>query len=156
MSAVTRRTNWLNLAIFLLVVIVGGGLIGASNVPGEWYQWLQKPPFNPPNWVFAPVWLALYVLIAIAGWRIWERAPKSLAMQVWFAVQALNWLWSPVFFTYRQLWIAAVIIVAMWALILAFILLSQRIDRAASRLFWPYLVWVSFATLLNISVAWLN
>jgi benzodiazapine receptor len=147
---------WLILVIFLVVVIGVGALIGTQSVPGAWYEGLAKPPFNPPNWIFGPVWFALYVMIAVAGWRIWMIDPKSSAMKLWFAQMALNWLWSPVWFIGQQLWPAFAIIVAILALIVAFILAARKQDMIASWLFVPYLAWVGFATLLNLSIAILN
>ena len=87
---------WLTLGVFLLVVIGVGALIGTQSTPGAWYEGLAKPPFNPPNWIFGPVWFALYVMIAVAGWRIWMIEPRSGAMKIWFAQMALNWAWSPI------------------------------------------------------------
>jgi translocator protein len=155
-SEKNRRSSYWALALFILAVVVIGGVIGASTAPGQWYAGLMKPPFNPPNWLFAPVWLALYLMIGTAGWMIWSRAPKSVAFKIWVAQQALNWLWSPVFFTWQQLWPAVVIIVTILVLIVAFIGHARDIDRRASWLFVPYALWVGFATLLNISIAALN
>ena len=156
MSAITARRNYISLAIFLIVVIVGGGLIGANNVPGDWYQSLDKPPFNPPNWVFGPVWFTLYVLIAVAGWRTALRDPGGPAMRFWFGQMVLNWMWSPVWFTLHLLWPAFAIIVAMFVCIAGFIAVSWGRDRLAALLFVPYAAWVAFAGTLNLSVAILN
>lgn len=147
---------WLTLGIFLVVVIGVGALIGTQSVPGAWYESLEKPPFNPPNWIFGPVWFALYAMIAVAGWRIWSIDPRSATMKVWFAQMALNWVWSPVWFIGQMLWPAFAIIIAILALIVAFIVLARRQDALASWLFVPYAAWVSFATLLNLSIAILN
>src|SRR5690606_19653779 len=126
-----------------------GLLIGFATQPGDWYDDLAKPPFNPPSWLFGPVWTVLYVLIAIAGWRIWRVAPRSAAMLLWFVQMILNWLWSPAFFGAEAPWLAFAIIVPMLAAILAFIAQARRIDRPAAWLFVPYAAWVAFATLLN-------
>ena len=84
---------------FFLAIVLGGGLaIGFATRPGAWYAGLAKPAFNPPNRVFAPVWTLLYVMIAVAGWRIFLRAPADPAMIVWTIALVLNFLWSPVFF----------------------------------------------------------
>ena len=91
------------LALFLAVVIGVGAILGVATAPGEWYAGLQKPPFNPPNWVFGPVWFTLYVLIAVAGWRTFMAGPTSRAMQLWFGQMALNWLWTPVWFSLHTL-----------------------------------------------------
>ena len=144
------------LGVFLAVVIGVGAIIGVSTSPGEWYASLEKPPFNPPNWIFAPVWFVLYVCIAVGGWRTFRRQPGGTAMKLWFGQMALNWLWSPAFFALHWLWPAVVVILAMLALIVAFIARSWREDRVAGWLFVPYAAWVSFATVLNLSVAILN
>jgi len=147
---------WLTLVIFLVVVIGVGGFIGYQSVPGEWYQNLNKPPFNPPNWVFGPAWFTLYILIAVAGWRIWMIDAKSTAMMIWFAQMAFNWAWSPIWFIGQMMWPAFAVILVILALIIVFIVTARRLDRVAAWLFVPYLAWVSFATLLNLSIALLN
>ena len=144
------------LGIFLAVVIGVGAAIGVVTAPGEWYDSLQKPPFNPPSWLFAPVWTTLYVLIAIAGWRTFLAEPNSTGMKLWYAQMVLNWIWSPVFFVLHGLWPAFFIIVVTWAAIAAFIVNRWNRDRISAWLFVPYLAWVSFATLLNVSLAILN
>lgn len=144
------------LALFLAVVMGAGTLIGLTTAPGAWYASLEKPPFNPPNWIFAPVWLALYVCIAIAGWRTYLQAPGGNGMNLWIGQMVLNWLWSPVFFSLHLLWPAFVVIVLMLAVIAGFIADRWKKDRLAAWLFVPYLAWVAFATLLNGAVAVLN
>ena len=148
--------TWIVLAVFLVVVVAVGGLIGTRSVPGPWYEGLAKPPFNPPNWVFGPVWTTLYVMIAVAGWRIWMLAPSGTAMKLWFAQMGFNWIWSPVWFIGQMLWPAFAVIVVILALIVAFILAARRTDSIAAWLFVPYLAWVAFASLLNLSIALLN
>lgn len=147
---------WLTLGIFLVVVIGVGALIGTQSAPGAWYDGLAKPAFNPPNWVFGPVWFALYVMIAVAGWRIWMIDAGSGAMKVWFGQMALNWAWSPIWFIGQMLWPAFAVIAVLLALIVAFIIAGRRLDTAAAWLFVPYLAWVGFAALLNLSIAVLN
>src|SRR4051794_28977474 len=80
------------------------------TAPGEWYAALAKPSFNPPNWLFAPVWTVLYVLIAVAGWRTFERDQRGGPMKLWWAQLALNFLWSPVFFGAHRIGLALLII----------------------------------------------
>lgn len=148
--------SWLTLGVFLLIVIGIGGLIGASTAPGEWYASLEKPPFNPPNWVFGPVWFALYVLIAIAGWRTFLADPTGLGMKLWGAQMLLNWAWSPTWFTLQLVWPAFAIIVCLLAAILAFIANRWQRDRLTAWLFVPYAAWVAFASVLNLSIGILN
>ncbi len=146
----------LTLACFIALVLGGGTLIGFMTLPGEWYAGLAKPSFNPPNWIFAPMWTLLYIMVAIAGWRTWQRGPRSAAMAVWFVQLALNFIWSPVFFGAHRPGAALVVIVALLAAILAFIVLCWPRDRAAALLFAPYAAWVAFATLLNGAIWQLN
>ncbi len=148
--------NWLALAVFLVVVVGAGSFIGVLNAPGAWYSGLDKPFFNPPNWVFAPVWTLLYLMIAIAGWRLWITERSGLAMKLWFGQLVVNWVWTPVFFTLQLLWPALVVLAVMWLLIVGVIAAAWHADRTSSWLMMPYLAWVSFAGLLNAAVAWLN
>ncbi len=148
--------SWLVLAAFIVVVLGIGAWIGTISVPGEWYQSLEKPPFNPPNWVFGPVWSTLYVLIAIAGWRTWMMDRSGAAMKFWFGQMLLNWIWSPVWFIAHMPWLAFVIIVALMATIIGFIVSARKRDLLAAWLFAPYLAWVAFASALNLSIAVMN
>ena len=160
MSAATTdyRTprSWIVLGAFLLIVIGIGALIGTQSVPGAWYEALNKPPFNPPNWIFGPVWFTLYVLIAVAGWRSFMDSPTSTSSKLWYGQMALNWAWSPVWFIGHMIWPAFAIIVLMWLAIVGFIAVNWNRDRLAASLFLPYLAWVSFASLLNLSIGILN
>lgn len=141
---------------FLVLVMGGGILIGTLTAPGEWYANLNKPPFNPPNWIFAPVWTALYVLIAMSGWRTWEAGKTTAQMKLWWAQLGLNFLWSPAFFVLQMPWIALAVIVALLAVILTFMRRGWTMDRVSAYAFVPYAVWVAFATALNLSIAILN
>jgi|TARA_A100001391_G_scaffold46728_1_gene27614 tryptophan-rich sensory protein len=144
------------LMVFLVVVIGVGAIIGTQTAPGAWYAGLEKPRFNPPNWIFGPVWFTLYVLIAIAGWRTFLAAPLSAGMGLWAAQMLLNWVWSPAFFAAESLWLAMAIIVPMLATILAFFVNRWGRDRTSALFFLPYAAWVGFATLLNASLIVLN
>lgn len=146
----------LALTPFMVLVVGGGLLIGFFTVPGPWYEALVKPSFNPPNWIFGPVWTVLYVLIAIAGWRVWQRDRSSAAMKLWWLQLLLNFSWSPAFFVLKQIDVALAIIVALLIVILAFIVSALKVDRASALLFVPYAAWVGFATLLNAAIWQLN
>ncbi|RTL48906.1 MAG: tryptophan-rich sensory protein [Bradyrhizobiaceae bacterium] len=149
-------SRYATLAVFLVAVLGGGIAIGIGNPPGAWYAALNKPPFNPPNWIFAPAWTTLYILIAVAGWRTWLRDRAGAAMKVWFVQLALNFAWSPLFFGAHKMVLGLIVVSALAVSIAAFIALTRRTDRIAAWLFAPYLAWVSFATLLNASLVALN
>jgi len=143
--------------MLLLLLVVGGGLaIGFFTAPGEWYAGLAKPAFNPPNWIFAPVWALLYVLIAVAGWCIFERDRSGWPMKIWCVQLALNFLWSPVFFAAHRIGLALIVILLLLAAILAFLAAAWRQDRTAAWLFAPYAAWVAFASVLNGAIWLLN
>ena len=149
--------DYILLAVFIVGVLGIGTLIGIKLAPGEWYASLAKPFFNPPNWIFGPVWTVLYVMIAIAGWRTVKQDTSGLQTTLWFTQMALNFLWTPVVFGLNLLWPGAVVILALAATIAGFILVARNNgDVVSSWLFAPYLAWVSFASLLNISLAVLN
>jgi tryptophan-rich sensory protein len=145
------------LLILFLVLVLGGGIaLGALTGPDDWYAGLTKPAFNPPAWLFGPIWTVLYVLIAVAGWRIFERDRGGWPMKLWWIQLALNFLWTPVFFGAHQIGLALVVILVMLAAILGFIATAWRQDRVAAWLFVPYAAWVAFASILNGSIWALN
>lgn len=139
--------------LFFAVVLGGGLAIGSVTRPDGWYAALAKPPFNPPNWVFAPVWTLLYAAIAVAGARTYERVGGFF---LWVVQMALNFAWTPAFFLLHRPTLALVIVVALLAAILIFTRARWTADRVSSLLFLPYAVWVAFATLLNAAIVVLN
>lgn len=144
------------LAGFLLLVVGGGFAIGLLSGPGPWYRALAKPSFTPPNWVFPVAWSILYVLVAAAGWRTFERGRESLAMKLWWVQLALNFSWPVAFFTGHMIGPALAIIVLLLLAIIAFIATTFRSDLVSALLFVPYAVWVAFASLLNGSLLAMN
>lgn len=143
-------------ALFVAAALGGGLLIGYIFLPGEWYQSLAKPFFTPPNWLFAPAWSILYVLIGIAGARTFLRERASPPMALWLSQMILNFLWSPVFFGAQRPALGLGIIILLLISILLFINRRWRLDRVSALLFVPYALWVGFATLLNASIVYLN
>ena len=161
MSDSTRLRDTVGFSVFLalcLAVAAVGGAVTASSV-GTWYPTLAKPAFNPPNWIFAPVWTTLYFLMAIAAWRVWRRdglrqARWALAL---FALQlGLNLAWSVLFFGMRMIGAALVEVVVLLLAIVATTLVFWQRDRVAGMLFLPYAAWVAFATVLNAALWRLN
>lgn len=143
------------LALSLGVGILAG-LVTEPNVT-TWYPALVKPSFNPPAWVFAPVWTALYILMAVAGWRVWRITDFGAQPMLYWAVQlALNFVWSFIFFGAHQILAALIEIAILWLAVLSTTIAFFRIDKIAGWLFAPYLLWVSFAAVLNGAIWELN
>ena len=146
----------LQLLVFVVGVVGLGWLIGATNLPGEWYAGLAKPGFVPPNWAFPVVWTILYVMIAIAGWRTFRRDPSGKSMLAWATQLALNFAWTPVMFTMHQIGAALVVLIGLFVAIVTYIGLEMSRDRLAAALFVPYAAWVAFAGVLNAAIWRLN
>ena len=151
-----KSSNWLTYGLFLLVSVAGGLMIGANNIPGPWYQALVKPPFTPPNWLFGPAWTFLYILIGIVGARVYRSKGSKDLLLLWFIQMGLNFTWSPVFFTLKNLAGSVAIISFLLLIIISFIAMARKRDPIASSLFVPYLLWVGYASYLNISIWLLN
>ena len=144
--------------LLCLVVSLVGGWVTSSSVD-TWYPSLQKPVFNPPDWVFAPVWTTLFLMIAIAGWRVWRQRHTTtirMAMAVYLAQLVLNLAWSVLFFGIQRVDLAALEIFVLLAAILWNIRLFWPIERLAAYLLLPYALWVGYAALLTVSIWRLN
>ena len=126
-----------------------------------WYLTLVKPVFNPPNWLFGPVWTILYIMIGVSGGLVWsklESNPEAVKKAFgFFVIQlALNALWSYLFFGLHNPLLAFIEIILLWFMIFETYNLFKKVDKIAAYLLLPYLAWVSFATVLNFSIWWLN
>ena len=155
-----RYRQGLGLAGFIglcLAASAAGGLFTASSV-GSWYQELNKPGWNPPDWLFAPVWTTLYTMMGVAGWLVWRQGgPHRRAALLLFGVQlALNVLWSALFFGLRNPTAGLLEIVLLFVTIGATTFAFARVSKLAALLFLPYLGWVGFATCLNAALWSLN
>jgi translocator protein len=142
-----------------LALCLAAGWFGSHYQPGAWYAQLQKPSFNPPAWVFAPVWTALYVLMAVAAWLVWRerrRAQVYPALALFIVQLGLNAAWTWIFFGWQRPGAALLEILALWLALLATLLAFRRVRRTAGLLLWPYLLWVSFAAALNFQFWRLN
>jgi translocator protein len=133
--------------------------VGSLTMPDPWFAQLQKPAWNPPGWVFGPVWSLLYALMAVAAWMVW-RQPLSLARRralgLFLFQLALNAAWSPLFFGLHAPGLAFADVAVLWAAVLATTIAFSRIHRSAGSLLLPYVAWVSFAAALNFSIWRLN
>jgi benzodiazapine receptor len=152
----------LKLAFSIIVCELVGVLGSVFTAPaiGTWYAALNKPSFNPPNWIFGPVWISLYFIMGVSAYLIWRRGLKKPGVRIsmfLFLVQlVLNAAWTPVFFGLRQPGAALAVIAAMWFAILATILSFRKASVTAAVLLIPYIAWVSFAAALNAAIVLLN
>jgi benzodiazapine receptor len=153
----------LRIAVVLMTCLVIGylsGMVTRESIT-TWYPKLVKPFFNPPNWVFAPVWTVLYIMMGIAGGLVWnkietdEKTVKT-AFKFFMIQLALNAAWSFIFFYLHNPFLALIEIVLLWLMIFETYNQFKKIDSKAGMLLLPYLAWVSFAAFLNASVWWLN
>ncbi len=149
-----------------LVAVVGCELVGIAATPftiaaiPTWYQTLQKPPFSPPNWAFGPAWTILYFLMGVAAYLVWikglEKKVVKNALAFFIAQLVFNFFWSILFFGLHSPILGLIDILILWTLIVITIIKFYKVSKTASYLLIPYLLWVSFATILNLSIVLLN
>lgn len=142
-----------------LLLSFSAAAIGGFFMPGAWYATLNKPSWNPPNWIFGPVWTVLYAAMAIAAWLVWRRggfAGQRFALSLYLTQLLLNALWSPLFFGLRSPGLAFVDIVLLWLALLATVAAFWKSRPLAGALLVPYLAWVTFASVLNFAIWRLN
>ena len=149
------------LFICLLIPLAIGGISGFATATGitDWYVTLNKPSFNPPNYLFAPVWTCLYILMGVSLFLIWrspEGRNRNNALSIFALQLTLNFAWSFLFFKFNLLGVALVEIVILWISILLMIIFFRRVSKLSAFLQVPYLLWVSFATILNTAIWVLN
>lgn len=155
------RSNIIKLTISLLVPLSVGAVAGmfTSQAVPTWYASLNRPSFSPPNWVFGPVWTSLYILLGLSFFLIWKENPskqRNYAIIVFSIQMLLNFAWSFIFFYFNMIGAALIEIILLWFSIVAMIHLSYKIKPIAAYLNIPYLLWVSFAAILNAGYYFLN
>lgn len=142
-----------------LGIAATASLVTITQIPG-WYTALNKPAFNPPNWLFGPVWTILYILIATAAYMVWNKRNQTTLYKttrnIYIIQLLLNFIWSIIFFGLHQILIALIVIILLWVNIIANMYYFARFSKAACWLLLPYLLWVSFASVLNFSIYLLN
>jgi benzodiazapine receptor len=151
------------IAIVVIICLAVGylsGMVTRASIT-TWYPTLVKPGFNPPNWIFAPVWTSLYVMMGVAAGLIWnqittQKAAVTKALQFFTIQLVLNALWSYLFFGLHNLMLATIEVVLLWLMIFETYSQFAKINKTASYLMLPYLAWVSFASVLTASIWWLN
>jgi len=160
-----RKHSWLALVGWLAVCYFVAGVSGyftAQQIP-TWYAGIVKPSFNPPNWVFGPVWSVLYALMGIAAWLVWrlpstgpQSSARRRALKLFWTQLFLNFSWSFLFFKQHWVLAAAVEVVVLWLAILLMTRSYLKVSKAAAGMMVPYLGWVGFASALNWAVWWVN
>ena len=153
--------KYLKLAACILLTLSIGAISGIATSSGinNWFMELTKPFFNPPNYLFGPVWTLLYFLMGFSFFMILQSPIKELkrkAIKIFVIQLSLNFLWSFLFFKFQLIGLAFIEIMLIWISILAMIITFNKINRIAAVLQIPYLIWVSFATILNGAICWLN
>lgn len=151
----SRANSILGLFIWLALCF-GAAALGSFFTPGEWYASLNKPAWNPPGWVFGPVWTALYAMMAVAAWLVWKRggfAARPVPLTLFLGQLALNAAWTPLFFGLQRPDLAFAVVLTLWVAIVATLAAFRPVSRPAAWLLAPYLAWVSFASVLN-GVLW--
>ena len=145
--------------IVSILICFSAAAIGSQYMPGEWYAGLAKPPWNPPNWIFAPVWTVLYIMMGVSLWLIWKDhgiAKPKAAIIVFLVQLILNALWTYFFFGLKNPGAAFIEIVILWIFIVLTIVLFFRHNILAGLLLIPYILWVTFASILNFTIWRLN
>lgn len=150
------------LSLTLVFFVAWAGSTVTMPSISTWYAQLNKPWFSPPNWVFGPVWTILYLAMAISYYLVWNKLTNKNTLRIKEALRIFQWqllvnfLWSYAFFGLQQIALAFAVIVVLWVLIWQTIQRFKKFDQLASWLLYPYIAWVSFASLLNVAIAVLN
>jgi tryptophan-rich sensory protein len=157
-SLVSKAISGLGLLGWLALAF-GAATLGALFGPGDWYGALRKPAWNPPGWIFAPVWTVLYASMGVAAWLVWSRVGargRGRALGLFLVQLGLNALWSPLFFGLQSPGWAFVDISLLWLALVGTVVVFWQVRPSAGLLLLPYLVWVSFASALNLAIWRLN
>jgi len=152
------KNKYLSLLLILFITFIASGIGGfvTSSFKEPWYSAIILPSFNPPSWVFAPVWTVLYIMMAIAIWRIWINSFEKNILNIYFCHLFFNATWSIIFFGFHQIELALVNLI----IILIFIIILMKIyfkkDKLSFYIMFPYLMWSSYAFVLNVAIVTLN
>jgi tryptophan-rich sensory protein len=156
-----RRNDYISLMVFLFLSFLAGGIGSIFTSPSvkTWYVTLVKPPFNPPSWLFGPVWTVLYILIAVSGWIVWKNRqnPQATILLYLFGLQLfLNALWTFIFFGRRLMGWAFLEILILTIAVGTYAMFARNVSKTAAILFVPYWVWLLFAGYLNLTIWLIN
>jgi len=153
------RNKYLTFILFFIITFSASLIGGLATISFKepWYSTLIKPSFNPPDWVFGPVWTILYLMMTIAIWSYWHSKNKDMnTVYIYFIHLVFNSAWSIVFFVYHNIFLALIVLLILISLILVLIVRFRRVKKMSSYLMVPYLLWTIFALILNVSILILN
>ena len=153
------KNKFISLLLFSLITYSASliGSLATISFKEPWYSLLNKPSFNPPDWIFAPVWTSLYLMMTIAIWIFWHNKNRDMnTVYIYFIHLIFNTTWSIVFFVFHHMLLALIVLIALIGLIIILIVRFKRVNLVSSYLMIPYVLWCSFALILNFNLIILN
>ena len=152
------NNKYLSLGLILLVTFAASGIGGfvTSSFKEPWYSEIILPTFNPPSWVFSPVWTALYILMSVAIWIVWSKTSNKKILQLYFVHLFFNAIWSVIFFGFHQIFIALIDLGIILVFIIWLMKIYYQINKISFLLMMPYLLWSTYALILNATIFYLN
>ena len=152
------NNKYLSLGLILLVTFAASGIGGfvTSSFKETWYSEIILPTFNPPSWVFSPVWTALYILMSVAIWIVWSKTSNKKILQLYFVHLFFNAIWSVIFFGFHQIFIALIDLGIILVFIIWLMKIYYQINKISFLLMIPYLLWSTYALVLNTTIFYLN
>tara|TARA_B100000427_G_scaffold132334_1_gene110100 strand:+ start:449 stop:910 length:462 start_codon:yes stop_codon:yes gene_type:complete len=152
------NNKYLSLGLILLVTFVASGIGGfvTSSFKEPWYSEIILPSFNPPSWVFGPVWTTLYIFMSVAAWFAWKKTSDKKILQIYFIHLFFNSIWSVIFFGFHQIFIALIDLVIILIFIIWLMKIYYQVNKISFLLMTPYLLWSSYALILNGTIFYLN
>ena len=152
------KNKILTFILFLFVTFTASliGSVTTINFKEPWYSLLNKPAFNPPDWIFGPVWTVLYVLMSIAAWAAWIKLSEKKILQIYFAHLFFNGIWSVIFFGFHLIFIALIDLIIILFFIIWLMRIYYQVNKISFLLMIPYLLWSSYALMLNATIFYLN
>ncbi len=152
------NNKYLSLGLILLVTFAASGIGGfvTSSFKEPWYSEIILPTFNPPSWVFGPVWTILYIFMSVAAWIAWNKSSNKKVLQVYFVHLFFNAIWSVIFFGFHQIFIALIDLGIILVFIIWLMKIYYQINKISFVLMTPYLLWSSYALVLNTTIFYLN
>ncbi len=152
------NNKYLSLGLILLVTFVASGIGGfvTSSFKEPWYSEIILPSFNPPSWVFGPVWTILYIFMSVAAWSAWNTTSDKKILQIYFVHLFFNSIWSVIFFGFHQIFVALIDLVIILIFIIWLMKIYYQFNKISFLLMIPYLLWSSYALILNATISHLN